>query len=126
MLVDARVGAGRGERLVVLDAQRGLCALFVALLHARGTSHISAFPFIQGSWLFVDFFFVLSGFVIAFVYLDRIHGTSSFVAFVMRRFWRLWPFHAFVLLLCIGSEGAKAGIGPSARPWLLTQPFSGR
>lgn len=112
------------DRLVVLDAQRGLCALFVALLHAKGTSHISASPFIEGSWLFVDFFFVLSGFVIALVYLDRIDGATSFTAFVMRRFGRLWPLHAFVLLLYILSECLKL-IGHGAGAAVHTLPFSG-
>jgi len=44
------------ERLAVLDAQRGLCAVFVAVLHAKGASHIHESPFVEGSWLFVDFF----------------------------------------------------------------------
>ena len=85
------------RRLQVLDAQRGLCALFVALFHARGLSHFSGLSFVQGSWLFVDFFFVLSGFVIALVYLDEIDGVPALVGFVIRRFGRLWPLHAFVL-----------------------------
>ena len=96
------------DRLVVLDAQRGLCALFVALLHAKGVSHILDSAFVQGSWLFVDFFFVLSGFVIALVYVDRIDSAASFVAFVIRRFGRLWPVHAFVLLLFLASDVIKA------------------
>jgi peptidoglycan/LPS O-acetylase OafA/YrhL len=95
------------ERLTVLDAQRGLCALFVALAHAQWASHASDWSFVQGSWLFVDFFFVLSGFVIALVYLDRIGDAPSLLAFVARRFGRLWPLHAFVLLLFVAIEGMK-------------------
>jgi peptidoglycan/LPS O-acetylase OafA/YrhL len=98
---------GMSDRLLVLDAQRGLCALFVALLHSKGVSHIHDSAFVQGSWLFVDFFFVLSGFVIALVYLDQIDSAVSFKAFVIRRFGRLWPLHAFVLLLYIVSEAIK-------------------
>lgn len=112
------------DRLTALDAQRGLCALFVALLHAQGVSHVSESPFIQGSWLFVDFFFVLSGFVIALAYLDRIIGAASFVVFVLRRVGRLWPVHAFMLLLFVASELVKATMhGAGAQVHAL--PFSG-
>jgi peptidoglycan/LPS O-acetylase OafA/YrhL len=112
------------DRLLVLDAQRGLCALFVALLHAKGASQIADSAFIQGSWLFVDYFFVLSGFVIALVYIDRIDTAKSFIAFVARRFGRLWPLHAFVLMLYVASEFVK-WVGHGAGVSVHTQPFSG-
>jgi peptidoglycan/LPS O-acetylase OafA/YrhL len=112
------------DRLVVLDAQRGVCALFVALLHAKGVSHIHDSAFIRGSWLFVDFFFVLSGFVIALVYLEQIDGAVSFKAFVIRRFGRLWPLHAFVLLLYIASEAIKVVAHKAGLP-LHTMAFTG-
>jgi len=64
------------DRLVVLDAQRGVCALLVALLHAKGVSHIYDSAFIQGSWLFVDFFFVLSGFAVAGQLIFRMFGIT--------------------------------------------------
>jgi peptidoglycan/LPS O-acetylase OafA/YrhL len=93
-----------------------LCALFVALLHVNVPSHITEARFIRGSWLFVDFFFVLSGFVIAFVYLDRIDGRRTLQEFVMRRFGRLWPLHAFVLLLFMLSETVKAAGAAAGLP----------
>jgi len=113
------------DRLVVLDAQRGLCALFVALLHANGASHIHDSAFVQGSWLFVDFFFVLSGFVIALVYVDRIDSAASFVAFVIRRFGRLWPLHASVLLLYVASDVIKAAASHYAGLPVHVAAFSG-
>ena len=58
-------------RLVALDSLRGLCALMVALMHINSISHISESTLVRQSWLFVDFFFVLSGFVIAHSYIDR-------------------------------------------------------
>ena len=81
-------------RLVALDSLRGLCALMVALLHINSVSHISESSFVRQSWLFVDFFFVLSGFVIAFTYLDKIESKAALVEFAIRRFGRVWPLHA--------------------------------
>jgi len=77
-------------------------------MHINVVGYVTQSSFIRGSWLFVDFFFVLSGFVIAKVYLDRIDGRTSFVVFVVRRFGRLWPLHAFVLLLFVITESVKA------------------
>jgi peptidoglycan/LPS O-acetylase OafA/YrhL len=58
------------ERFIALDSWRGIAACLVALFHLEAYSHLvyshlNAAPFLRNSWLFVDFFFVLSGFVIA-------------------------------------------------------------
>jgi len=53
------------------------------------------------SWLFVDFFFVLSGFVIAFAYGQRIRDGRGFADFMIRRFGRVWPLHAAVLVALV-------------------------
>jgi peptidoglycan/LPS O-acetylase OafA/YrhL len=60
----------RGEkaRFVALDSWRGFCALLVALYHVPVTAFVFLNPLVRGSFLFVDFFFVLSGFVISFTY----------------------------------------------------------
>src|ERR1700746_4045007 len=96
-------------RLVALDSLRGLCALMVALLHINSVSHISESSFVRQSWLFVDFFFVLSGFVIAFTYLDKIESKAALVEFAIRRFGRVWPLHAAILRLFVVSECLKVG-----------------
>ena len=97
-------------RLAALDSLRGLCALMVALLHVNSVSHVSESSFVRQSWLFVDFFFVLSGFVIAFTYLDKIESKAALVEFVIRRFGRVWPLHAAILLLFVMSECLKLGL----------------
>ena len=112
-------------RLVALDSLRGLCALMVVLLHINSASHISEATFVRQSWLFVDFFFVLSGFVIAFVYLDKIESPAALVEFVIRRFGRLWPLHAFVLLLFVASECLKLGLSHAGGLPTHEPPFSG-
>ena len=53
--------------------------------------------FIRHSYLFVDFFFVLSGFVIAHAYGDRLKSPLEVWQFIVRRFGRVWPLHIAVL-----------------------------
>jgi len=86
------------ERFVVLDSWRGLCALLVALYHVPVTSFFFLNPLVRGSYLFVDFFFVLSGFVISFAYEGRIRDGATAAEFLVKRVGRLWPVHVVTLL----------------------------
>lgn len=95
-------------RFAVLDGWRGICALVVALHHFHADGYFFQLPFIRGAWLFVDFFFVLSGFVIAHAYGKRLTSAADLLAFLVRRLGRLWPLHASVLLALVVLEGAKA------------------
>ena len=83
----------------MLDSWRGICALGVAIFHLdlAGPGVLAA-P-IKG-YLFVDFFFVLSGFVISAAYGDRIIERGEFVRFILRRFGRVYPVHFAVLMAC--------------------------
>jgi hypothetical protein len=99
------------ERFVVLDSFRGLSALFVALFHFHAFGHFYESAFIRNAYLFVDFFFVLSGFVIAHGYSDRIAGNLSEVMwFLRRRVSRVYPLHLFILLLFVGLETVKLAL----------------
>ena len=51
--------------------------------------------------MLVDFFFVLSGFVITHAYAGRLPSAETRVTFFKRRFARLWPLHATMLGLFI-------------------------
>ena len=90
---------GTRVRFVALDSWRGICALLVVLFHVSSviSSSLEASTFIGNAYLFVDFFFVLSGFVLCHRYRDKISDRSDFWQFVIRRFARVWPVHAFVL-----------------------------
>jgi peptidoglycan/LPS O-acetylase OafA/YrhL len=111
-------------RFQVLDGWRGIAAILVAVerLHAHGV--LSTLPLIKYSYLFVDFFFVLSGFVIAHAYLERFDGPRSFAAFVIRRFGRLWPLHAAVLGAFVAMELLRA-LAASRGVVMETPPFTG-
>jgi len=49
----------------------------------------------------VSFFFGLSGFVITLSYFDRIKTFNSLIKFQIRRFFRVYPIHLFVLLIVL-------------------------
>lgn len=75
----------------LLDGLRGVAALTVVCFHlfeAYATSHID--QRINHGYLAVDFFFILSGFVIGYAYDDR-WETMTIKEFIKRRFIRLHP-----------------------------------
>ena len=43
----------------------------MALSHIHWSSHLHRYGLINNVWLFVDFFFVLSGFIMAYTYADE-------------------------------------------------------
>jgi peptidoglycan/LPS O-acetylase OafA/YrhL len=96
------------ERFAVLDIFRGIFSSLVVLFHL---SAFSATPvinneFVYNSDLFVDFFFVLSGFVIAYSY-QHIKTGAELKRFFKKRFFRLYPLHIIVLLLFVLIELSK-------------------
>jgi len=89
--------ANQPKRFAALDGWRGVCAVLVALHHFSANGYIAALPLIRNAWLFVDFFFVLSGFVISHAYHQKLGNGREIGAFAWRRFARLWPLHVTVL-----------------------------
>jgi peptidoglycan/LPS O-acetylase OafA/YrhL len=108
----------------VLDSWRGVAALLVALFHLNLYSAIYSLDFIRNAYLFVDFFFVLSGFVITYSYADRLESLDDLGSFAIRRFGRLWPLHAVVLLAFVAAESAKATLAVRGASFYLP-PFTG-
>ena len=82
-------------------------SLAVVLHHFRYGSLLSDNAFIRHGYLMVDFFFVLSGFVIALNYANRLSSPAELASFQRRRFWRLYPLHLFTLLIFFGIECLK-------------------
>ncbi len=92
------------HRYEALDGLRGLCALCVCLFHFRANGPIASADFVRGSWLFVDFFFVLSGFVIAATYRARLIGGGYLRSFAILRLGRVYPLHVFMLAAFVAME----------------------
>jgi peptidoglycan/LPS O-acetylase OafA/YrhL len=85
--------------LYKLESLRGVAALFVVLYHCQMKFGNFSFPFIQNSYLFVDFFFVLSGFVMSLAYGVRIQSGLPFKAYIVSRLGRLYPLHITLLFV---------------------------
>ncbi len=98
------------RRFEALDAFRGLCALIVVLGHFGMFFNESGIfgGVIKNSYVFVDFFFVLSGFVISHAYLHKIKNLNTFKKFIYVRFFRVYPLHLFMLVLFVLLEVVKA------------------
>jgi len=90
-----------------LEAFRGLAAVLVALFHSAFVAQ-EQYPIIAQGAIFVDFFFILSGFVITFAYAEKIANGFGFIPFFILRFGRLYPLHLFLLLIWLPYITAKA------------------
>lgn len=85
------------NRYIFLDGIRGLAAIFVLTRH---TPELWEQTFFR-SYLAVDLFFILSGFVIANAYEQKLeNGTFSTRKFLTTRAIRLYPIYAASLLIC--------------------------
>ena len=101
-----------------LDGLRGIAALAVITRHAAayfssvsiyvlpnaGAPPISVGPFFE-SYLAVDFFFVLSGFVLAHAYGERLRHGLSAMQFMAIRLIRLYPLYLLSFLGIFGNRG---------------------
>ena len=92
------------ERFEVLDSWRGIAALLVALFHLGMNSHVFELSLVRNASLFVDFFFVLSGFVLAHAYSSALRKGMGLTGYVIRRVGRLWPLHIAVIIYLVGYE----------------------
>lgn len=97
----------KANRFVVLDSFRGLCALSVALFHLHVPYSATELNFFRNSHLFVEFFFVLSGFVLFHTYRNSLANYHDFNPFIVKRIFRLYPLHFFMLAIFILFECGK-------------------
>lgn len=91
--------------LAPLTSLRFFAALLVLAHHA------GVFP---PGYAGVTFFFILSGFILAFNYLDRLEHRGDLIAFARRRFARIYPSHFLTFILAIPlatMAAAQDGVG---------------
>lgn len=93
------------KRFEALDAFRGICAISVVIFHMHFIDSITELSFFRGSAIFVEFFFILSGFVLAHGYGSR--EGLKFKTFIKARFFRIYPLHLFMLIVFLVLEGGK-------------------
>ena len=99
------------HRFVALDSWRGIAALGVVMHHIAGDHGVVSMEWHAALGLCVDFFFVLSGFVIAGAYGERLAGGFSIRTFLWLRLGRIYPMHVVVLLIYIAVELILAILG---------------
>lgn len=109
-------------RFLALDGLRGVAALLVLFYHAVGPTYgLDGF---RGLFLAVDFFFMLSGFVVASAYEKRLAGGLTLAGFARIRAARLYPTIAAGVLLgalawLVAGHGLAATLGATALALLL-------
>lgn len=121
------------QHYLALDGMRGVAALAVMVMH-KGRWFYAPGGFIGHAWLAVDFFFLLSGFVIAAAYERRLESGMTLPAFARIRLIRLYPLILLGLLLGVawplvritsgdpGAAGLGAVLMSFARSLLLLPP----
>ncbi|MFA6272096.1 MAG: acyltransferase [Patescibacteria group bacterium] len=93
------------HRFRELDSLRGIAAIGIVFWHykaqfgAEPLFHLF-FPFYNAGLILVDFFILLSGFVLAYKYLNQKKG-PSFNKLAISRFLRLYPLHFFTLIIVL-------------------------
>jgi peptidoglycan/LPS O-acetylase OafA/YrhL len=117
------------RRFEALDGLRGVAAIAVVLFHVKWSNHVTETHFIREGYLFVDLFFILSGFIITRTYGNKIHSIAEIARFLLLRFFRLYPLHIAVLLVFVTYEAAKlaaarfglqfTSFGESTSAWTL-------
>ena len=106
----------KADRLTTLDGMRGLAAIAVALFHLDPAV-------MPGGYLAVDFFFVLSGFVLLRTYEPRFRAGLGTRQFMLIRGLRLYPL--FSIGIVIGAVFALQGLVRGSENHMPTIEFAG-
>jgi peptidoglycan/LPS O-acetylase OafA/YrhL len=95
-------------RIGALAGARAFPPLMVVMFHFSEGHHYSGFRPLDllatRGYLWVEFFFVLSGFILTYAYWPRVKDlftASGYLAFLRARLIRLYPLHLFMLLLIL-------------------------
>lgn len=99
-----------------LNAMRGVAALVVAIYHADDLIGINIFT---SGYLAVDFFFVLSGFIITHAYGNRMSGGMKLREFVVIRMARFYPLYilgtsAGFTIILLGVISGHSSVNPNS------------
>ena len=105
-------------RFQSLEAFRGIAAISIIFYHSMFTSGVLS-NFRLNSYLFVDFFFILSGFIISFAYMQKLTEKKvSTKTFFIKRIFRLYPMHLFMLAIW--------GVYIFVKHWAFTKHLGGQ
>jgi peptidoglycan/LPS O-acetylase OafA/YrhL len=93
-----------------LESLRGIAACAVAIHHSPFAITSEPGAFVASSYLFVDLFFMLSGFVMTHAYRDRILRGLPFRRYAALRLARLYPLHVVTHFLFLGVVLAQVAV----------------
>ena len=102
-----------------LDGLRGVAACGVAIGHGRFLAGQQPMAEFSECYLAVDFFFVLSGFILAHAYGARLSQGLSVRRFMALRLIRLYPLYGLALLCSFGLaalQGFRSALGVPLQP----------
>jgi peptidoglycan/LPS O-acetylase OafA/YrhL len=111
----APAAAGLERRIIGLDGLRGVACLMVILSHYFGELRHGVRA-LMGGWVAVDIFFVLSGFLIGKLILEKQGCANFFTVFYVRRVCRIIPAYLITvagvlyLLKRLPSGWSEAGV----------------
>ncbi|MBI2714006.1 MAG: acyltransferase [Rhizobiales bacterium] len=117
------INPGPVQRYRALDGYRFIAASLIVLFHYDGDFGLGRgqlTPVVRSLDVMVDFFFVLSGFVIAVTYGEAMSSLRDYGSFLRRRLARVLPLHLAVLCVFIGFALAhKSGVLTANHPEML-------
>ena len=134
----ASAGTKSSGKIGALAGARAFPPLMVVMFHFSEGHHYSHFRPLDllatRGYLWVEFFFVLSGFILTYAYwtkLKDLFARPGYFSFLRARLIRLYPLHLFMLLLLLAWWSAcvhwrpKAAISPSSTPNITRMSASG-
>jgi exopolysaccharide production protein ExoZ len=96
-------------RMRSIEGARGIAALMVVFMHAANlmavdhfSGHVGLGDIFGFGYVGVDFFFVLSGFIISFIHFNDIGRPAQLSSYLRKRLFRIYPIYWFCLVLTIG------------------------
>ncbi|QHN05499.1 acyltransferase [Granulicella sp. WH15] len=104
---------------------RTLLALNIVLFHFTPQHLHYLYPVIDNAYVFVGFFFLISGFVLTYNYADRALGLRNY-NFYIARFARIYPTYLLTLLISLPMVGEEWHARSRAEFWqgMLLTPIS--
>lgn len=111
----------RPKRYTTLEGMRGVAAICVVLMHGVAVFGRAA-P--HSAYLAVDFFFALSGFILAHAYSAALDQGLGAMAFLRARVIRLYPMYILGTLSAVAWAVAPVLLGRDDALWAYTQPPS--
>jgi len=120
-------GDDKNKGLTTVQAGRGLAALSVVLFHANAVLALQKYFGVEVDRLFgagdsgVEFFFVLSGFIMVVAHHHQIGRVNKPWEFARKRFRRIYPPLWAALVIALGASAAR-GIPVSG--WTVFKAFS--